>query len=164
MPGEEAAHERMREAAAAMVAGVERAVPGWAQREVDRLLGAWGGLEPGRRAVVLQEAGRAGAAAGRRVADELRALLSLDPQEQAATPLEIVRSAVREPTAVLAAAGVPDVVRDEFEERAWPGDRFGLVPRTMRDLDGDLAAVHFAWGMAKAEVLRIRRARRIGEA
>jgi hypothetical protein len=63
---------------------------------------------------------------------------------------------VVEPTAVLAAAGMPDVVRDPFDERAWPEDRFGLVPRTLRDLDPDLAAVHFAWGIAKAAVLRAR--------
>jgi hypothetical protein len=48
------------------------------------------------------------------------------------------------------------VVRDPFDERAWPDDRFGLVPRTLRDLDPDLAAVHFAWGIAKAAVLRAR--------
>jgi hypothetical protein len=57
---------------------------------------------------------------------------------------------------VLAAAGLPDVVRDAFDERSWPEDRFGLVPRTLRDLDPDLAAVHFAWGVAKAAVLRAR--------
>ena len=64
-----------------------------------------------------------------------------------------------EPTAVLAAAGMPDVVRDPFEEQAWPDDRFGLVPRTLRDLDADLAAVHFAWGIAKAALLRARATR-----
>ena len=45
---------------------------------------------------------------------------------------------------------------DAFDERSWPDDRFGLVPRTLRDLDPDLAAVHFAWGVAKAAVLRAR--------
>jgi hypothetical protein len=57
---------------------------------------------------------------------------------------------------VLAATGMPDVVRDAFDERSWPDDRFGIVPRTLRDVDPDLAAVHFAWGMAKAAVLRAR--------
>jgi hypothetical protein len=108
---------------------------------------------------VVGEAREAGERAARRVAAELAELLALDPAEQRATPLEIIRTAVAEPTAVLTAAGMPDVVRDPFDERAWPGDRFGLVPRTLKDLDPDLAAVHFAWGVAKAAVLRARAAR-----
>ena len=80
-----------------------------------------------------------------------------DPAAQGATPLEIVRSAYREPTAVLEAAGVPPVERDGFDERAWPDDRYGLVPRTLGDLgDPDLAPLMLAWGMAKAAVLRAR--------
>src|SRR5206468_10355971 len=103
---------------------------GWARREAARLLAAWGRLDRGREADVLEEIEAAGRGAAERVATELRALLALDPSAQRATPLEVVRAAVAEPTAVLAAAGLPDVVRDEFDERVWPGDRFGLVPRT----------------------------------
>ncbi len=87
----------------------------------------------------------------------LRALLAADPAEQRATPLEIVRTIYREPTEVLVAAGVPAVVRDPFDERAWPEDRYGLVLRTLGDLgDPDLAPLHLAWGVAKATVLRAR--------
>ena len=44
-----------------------------------------------------------------------------------------------------------------FDERAWPDDRYGLVPHDLGDLgDPDLAPLHFAWGMAKAAVLRAR--------
>jgi hypothetical protein len=146
----------MAEAATALVDGLDRAVPAWARREAARLLSAWGRLDPAVEGEVLDRAEAAGRAAARRVAGELAALLALDPGEQGATPLEVVRGAVVEPTAVLAAAGVPDVVRDAFEEQAWPADRYGLVPRTFRDLDPDLAAVHFAWGVAKAQVLRAR--------
>jgi hypothetical protein len=106
--------------------------------------------------VVVEEARQAGERAARRVAAELGALLALDPAEQRATPLQVIRTAVVEPTRVLAATGMPDVVRDAFDERSWPDDRFGIVPRTLRDVDPDLAAVHFAWGMAKAAVLRAR--------
>ena len=68
-----------------------------------------------------------------------------------------MRSAYREPTAVLAAAGIPPVERDGFDERAWPDDRYGLVPHTLGDLgDPDLAPLMLAWGMAKAAVLRAR--------
>ena len=156
-PMDEATATRLlREAAAALIEGVGRALPDWAAREADGLLAAWGRLDGERRRQVVADARAAGEAAARRVAGELAALLALDPAEQRATPLEIIRRAVAEPTAVLAAAGLPDVVRDPFDERSWPDDRFGLVPRTLRDLDPDLAAVHFAWGVAKAGVLRAR--------
>ena len=153
---EAAALQRLDEASVAMIEGVGRALPAWATRSADFLLSAWGGLDADRRREVVAAAGDAGERAARRVAGKLRDLLALDPAEQRATPLEIIRSAVAEPTEVLAGAGMPDVVRDPFEERAWPDDRFGLVPRTLRDLDPDLAAIHFAWGVAKAAVLRAR--------
>jgi hypothetical protein len=152
------ADRRLAEASAALVDGVGRAVPAWAVRSADGLLAAWGGLDAGRRREVVEAAREAGERAARRVAAELAGLLALDPAEQRATPLEIIRTAVVEPTEVLAAAGMPDVVRDPFDERWWPDDRFGLVPRTLRDLDPDLAAIHFAWGVAKAAVLRARAA------
>ena len=153
---EATATRRLQEASAALIDGVGRALPDWAARTVDGLLAAWGRIDPAQRREVTAEARAAGQAAARRVAAELAELFTLDAAEQRATPLEIIRSAVAEPTAVLAEAGVPDVVRDRFDERSWPGDRFGLVPRTLRDLDPDLAAVHFAWGIAKAGVLRAR--------
>ena len=145
---------RLSEASAALIEGVGVALPEWAARAADNLLGDWGGLDAARRREAVAAARVAGEQAARRVAAELAELLALDPAEQRATPLEIIRSAVAEPTAVLAAAGMPDVVRDPFEEQAWPDDRFGLVPRTLRDLDSDLAAIHFAWGIAKASLLR----------
>ena len=58
-----------------------------------------------------------------------------------------MRQRFREPTAVLAAAGIPPVERDGFEERAWPDDGYGLVPHTFADLgDPDLAPLMLAWG------------------
>lgn len=157
---EATALQLLDEASAALIEGVRVALPAWAHRSADLLLGAWGGLDTDRRREVGAAAREAGKLAAERVAGELGELLALDPAEQRATPAEIIRSAVAEPTAVLAAAGMPDVVRDPFDERAWPDDRFGLVPRTLRDLDPDLAAVHFAWGIAKAAVLRARVAER----
>ena len=144
------------EASDALIEGVRTALPAWAARSADFLLSAWDGLDADRRGEVRSAAREAGERAAERIAGELAELLALDPAEQRATPAEIIRSAVAEPTEVLAAAGMPDVVRDPFDERAWPDDRFGLVPRTLRDLDPDLAAVHFAWGIAKAAVLRAR--------
>ena len=154
----EGADQRLVASSEALVDGVRRALPGWAERSADGLLRAWGRLADDRAREVVAQARAAGEAAARRVAGELGELLALDPAEQRATPLEVIRTAVVEPTAVLAEAGLPDVVRDPFEERAWPDDRFGLVPRTLKDLDPDLAAIHFAWGVAKAAVLRARAA------
>jgi hypothetical protein len=153
---EDTALARLGEASEALIDGVGAALPAWAARSADFLLAAWGGLDAERQREAVASAEGAGGQAAQRVAGELRELLALDPAEQRATPLEIIRGAVAEPTAVLAAAGLPDVVRDPFEERAWPDDRFGLVPRTLRDLDPDLAAIHFAWGIAKAALLRAR--------
>jgi hypothetical protein len=155
---EPTALRRLAEASSALIDGVAATLPSWAAGAAEMLLAAWGGLDAGRQREVVGEAREAGERAARRVATELAELAALDPAEQRATPLEIIRTAVSEPTQVLAAAGMPDVVRDPFDERAWPDDRFGLVPRTLKDLDPGLAAVHFAWGVAKAAVLRARAA------
>jgi hypothetical protein len=158
-PGDEArALARLDETGAAIVAGVEKQVPGWARAEVVRLLDAWGRAPADTRVLAESRADDAGADAARRIVAELRALFAVDPERQQATPLQIVRTAYREPTEVLAAAGVPPIVRDEFDERAWPDDVYGLVPHTLGDLgDPELAPLHLAWGMAKATVIRARR-------
>jgi hypothetical protein len=146
---------RLRQTGAAIVAGVERCLPGWVERQVERVLDAWGRLDPGDRARAREDARAAGATAAARIGAALRTLLASPIADQRATPLEIARSAYREPTMVLAAAGVPPVVRDEFDERAWPDDRYGLVPRTLGDLgDEELGPLLLAWGMAKAAALR----------
>jgi hypothetical protein len=157
---EAAALARLDDTGAAIVAGVEAQVPAWARARVEWLLDAWGRASAGARARAEAESAEAGTRAAERIVAELRDLLVLDPERQGATPLEIVRTAYREPTVVLVAAGVPPVLRDEFDERAWPDDVYGLVPRTFGDLgDPELAPLHLAWGLAKAAVIRARRAR-----
>jgi hypothetical protein len=126
-------------------------------REIDRIVDAWGRLDEARSATTRGAAGPAGQAAAERVGGELRAMFERDPAEQTSTPLQIVRSAYREPTAVLAGAGIPPVERDAFHERAWPDDDYGLVPEHLADLgDEDLGPLLLAWGLAKAAVLRAR--------
>jgi hypothetical protein len=147
----------LAETGAAIVAGIERDVPRWVVANVSRLLDAWGRSDHVARAVALDAAPEAGRRAAHRVGAALDALLAIDPGQQRSTPLEIVRTIYREPTEILAAAGVPPVVRDAFDERAWPDDEYDLVPRTLGDLgDPDLGPLHLAWGMAKATVLRAR--------
>jgi hypothetical protein len=153
----------LAETGAAIVAGVAREAPGWVVDSVGRMLGAWGRADDATRNHAMDAAGPAGLAAAGRVCALLAELLATDPSEQRSTPLEIVRTLPQEPTAILVAAGVPPVVRDPFDERSWPEDRYDLVPRTLGDLgDPDLGPLHLAWGMAKATVLRARADREAG--
>ena len=151
---------RLHDAGLLIVTGIEALLAPYLIRACDRVLDAWGRLDAGRRRAVDDELRVAAAAATTRAVAELRALFALDPEAQVATPLEIVRGSYREPTATLQDAGVGAVVRDAFEERAWPDDHFGLVPRTFADLadeeDDELGPAHLAWGMAKAVVVRAR--------
>ncbi|MFO7590840.1 MAG: hypothetical protein R6X23_08070 [Acidimicrobiia bacterium] len=145
--------DRLRVVSDEIVVGVVAALPRWAVREVGRIVDAWvadgGASHPWEAA-----AARAGDAAAERVGAELRALFALDVAAMTRTPLEVVRTAVREPTAVLAALGIAPVARDEFDSRSWPDDRYGLTPATLGDLgDADLGPLLLAWGMAKAAVL-----------
>jgi hypothetical protein len=137
----------MDEHAAALADGIETALPGWVERSVDRVLQAWGRPVDDR---VRAEAARAGREAAAEVGAEVRALLDADIDEQRTTPLSLVRAAVRYPTAVLRAAGVPPVVRDEHQERLFPEDVYDLAPANFADVDPALAEVGLAWGAAKA--------------
>jgi hypothetical protein len=155
---------RLHEANDAIVAGVERELPGWVERSVVRILDAWGRAPSDVREEAEHAAHEVAGATTTRVVGELRALFALDPEEQRSTPLEIVRHAYREPTVVLATAGIPPVERDDFAERAWPDDTYGLVVHGLGDLrdpdavdDDDLGPYQLAWGLAKAKVLRGRR-------
>jgi hypothetical protein len=144
----------LQAAGAAIVAGVERAGPAWAVGQVDRILDVWDRIDDDRRAAIRAEAQRAGAAAAARVSADLRALLARDPAEQALTPLQLVRTMVQEPTALLRGLGVSEVVRDAFDERALPEDVYDLAPRTLADLEPELGPQLLVWGMAKARLLR----------
>jgi hypothetical protein len=122
-----------------------------------RIVDAWGQLDTDARTTTHAAAESAAGPATVRVVAQLRELFARDPADQRATPLQIVRSLVAAPTAVLRDAGVPGVVRDPFEERAFPEDEYDLSPRTLGDLgDPELGPLLLAWGLAKAAVLRAR--------
>jgi hypothetical protein len=146
-------HEAMEEHAQALFEGIEAAVPGWVERCVEgRLLDYHGAAD--------EEAMSAAAGAGRRaqteVAAGLRALLETDIDAQATTPLSLLRQAVRYPSEVLRAAGVPPVRRDAFAESSFPEDDYDLAPATLADVDPDLVELGLAWGAAKAMAHRRR--------
>ena len=155
--GESGGRARLAEASAAIVEGVERELPGWVRAQV-RPSSTRGGASTPAAACAGGHAPRdAGVDATARLWHELRELFALDPARRRRRRSRSCGSAYREPTAVLAAAGIPPVERDELRRRAWPDDRYGLVPRTLGDLgDPELAPLLLAWGIAKAAVLRAR--------
>ena len=153
------ARARLQEASDAILAGVTRMLPTWVEQRIAFIADAWGRLDPPTRAALDAGAVDAAAAATTRVTGALRDLFATDAAAQRTTPLEIVRSAAREVTAVLADAGIPPVDRDAFDERAFPDDVYGVTPSTLADLgDEDLGPLQLAWGLAKTRVLRADRA------
>jgi hypothetical protein len=137
----------MDEYGRALVEEIEEVLPGWVERSVAHLVLAWrGSMDP----EVAEAAAEAGARAREDVGGRVRQLVEADIDEQATTPLAILRDAVRYPTEVLQAAGVPPVERDEFAEGAFPDDRYGLTPASWAEVDARLAEPAMAWGAAKA--------------
>src|SRR5437868_3044900 len=133
--------------AAALADAIELALPAWVERSVERVMKEWHGeLDDDVRL----EAAAAGRQAADEVGPQVRALLDTDIDAQRTTPLSLVRGAVRYPTVVLQAAGVPPVVRDEQQERLFPEDVYDLAPASFADVDPALADVGMAWGAAKA--------------
>jgi hypothetical protein len=147
--------ELMEEGAERMLEGVERLAVLWVVAQVTTILDAYGALGDAERMHVLERAQEAGEQARDRVVDELRALFAQPPSAQRSTPLEIVRSLRREPTAVLAAAGVPPVSRDDYDSRAFPDDLYGIVPKAITELgDDELGGALLAWGIGKARAIQ----------
>jgi len=143
----------------ALVDAVAVALPGWVQAAVARRWEEWDGGElPDHLADAAREAAEA---ATEDVLPPLRELLAQDVDEQRSNPLAIVRRAVRHPTAVLASAGVPGVVRDAQAEQLFPDDDYDLAPVAFADLDPSVHEPGLRWGAAKAHVLIQRR--RAGE-
>lgn len=126
---------------------VEAALAPWVSRMVERRVIAWSGRFPAEAAEAARRAGEEAAAA---VGPQIRRLLEADIDEQWTTPLELVRSAVRYPTAVLARLGVPPGSRDHFDIGRFPEDLYGLAPASWADVDPDLVEPAIRWGAAKA--------------
>ena len=137
----------MDDQAAALADAIERVLPAWVERSVALLMTAWKGAADDEVRAAAVAAGRQAAA---EVGPQVRALLAADIDDQRTTPLSLVRGAVRYPTAVLRAAGVPPVRRDEQQERLFPDDVYDLAPATFADVDPSLTDVGLAWGAAKA--------------
>ncbi|MFP3906603.1 MAG: hypothetical protein ACLFWR_06190 [Acidimicrobiales bacterium] len=137
-----------------LAAGIVEALPGWVVDCVERRMTQWSGEVP---AEVRREAEAAGEQAQAEVGPQIIELLRLDIDDQRVPPLSILRDAVRFPTRVLEAAGVPGIVRDEVDERLMPDDHYGLAPANFADVDPRLHEPGLAWGAAKAYVHLARR-------
>lgn len=135
------------EYAQALADGIEAALPEWVVRCVEKVVVAWSGSSSDEIAAASRIVGRLAAA---EVGSEVRRLLAADIDEQWTTPLDLLRSAVRYPTAVLNELGVPPIERDEFSIRRFPDDVYGLSPASLADVDPDLAEPGIVWGAAKA--------------
>jgi hypothetical protein len=145
--------QQLLEHGRALAEALRTALPGWVERSVvARATGAGRPVDD----ELMAAAADAGAAAGREVGDQLAELLALDVDEQRTNPLSLLRGAVRYPTAVLRAAGVPPVERDRFAIERFPDDDYDLSPAAFGDVDPSLVDLGVTWGAAKAFVHRAR--------
>jgi hypothetical protein len=146
--------------AAALADAVEAALPRWVERVVAQRWSEWS-QEP-LPASVRRAAVDAGTRARDEVAPTLRSVLAADVDAQRVNPLALIRRAAVHPAAVLAAAGVPPVLRDEQAERLFPDDRYDLGPASFAELDPSVHEPGLVWGAAKAHVILRRRRRPSG--
>ena len=84
------------------------------------------------------------------LADELGNLLEQAFTRQSRSPLEVFQEAMKFPTALLEAAGVAPLERDDAAVAALPGDLFDLAPASSQDLGEEAWKTHIAWGASKA--------------
>ena len=146
--------QRYEAISAALADAVAAAVPGWIEGLVVARVEGWrGSVTPEVRAA----AAGAGVAARDDVLPRLRDLLATDIDEQRSNPLALLRAATVHAHRVLEAEGVPAVVRDEFAERSFPDDVYGLVPASWSDIDPALHEPGMTWGAAKAYLFKARR-------
>jgi len=139
----------------ALAEAIDRALPAWVVRCVTERVHDFFGVDAS--AEVVRDARVAGERARVEVGAALRVLFAQDVDDQRVNPLAIVRGAVRYPTEVLRVAGVPPVVRDEFDERAFPDDLYALTPASFADVDPALHEPGLLWGAAKAHAHLTRR-------
>lgn len=146
--------DRLAAIAGELTEALDVAVPGWIAGLVVERVRQWRGtVDPD----IERQAVAAGEAARQDVMPALRALLAADVDEQRTNPLAVLRRATRHAHEVLARAGVPAVVRDEFSERSFPDDDYGLVPAGWDEIHPDLRELGITWGAAKAFVFKARR-------
>lgn len=139
----------LREYANGLVRAIDAVALSWMTRLVH---------ERSSELAVARESQAALAAGASELIIELRELLDQDIADQGRGPLEVLRRAVRFPAKILGDAGVAPVARDDFAQRNFPDDHYGLTPASFAEVDPSLHEPGLMWGAAKAHVhLRRRR-------
>ena len=138
----------------ALADGLTAHLGGWVRRVVEQRLADWGGEVAGDVAAAIERAGMQAVALA---APRLVALANADVDALSDTPLSIVRDAVVFPTAVLKGAGVPPILRDDFDRDRFPHDLYGLTPANLNEVDPGVGELALVWGAARAFVLADRR-------
>ena len=143
-------------ATADLIDAIDKVVEGWLIRVAETVFVAGNGVLTGDFRRAAQAAAREGATW---TMTKLHAALEVDVDAQRVNPLQILRDAVRFPTEVLLAAGIPTLQRDEFDVKINPDDVYGIGPAHWNDIDESLTEPGIIWGAAKAStVLQRRRA------
>lgn len=135
---------------AALVQAVDLVAEDWIRRSI---LARAPELAEDPAAEIAAQHGRA------EIVAELTRLFEVDIDDQQSGPLQVLRRGVRFATEVLTQAGVAPVERDEFDQRNFVDDVYGLTPASFAEVDESLREPGIEWGAAKAHVhLRRRRA------
>ena len=154
-PGESAADaEALSMHARALADAVSETLPGW----ISRAMRTAAGDRPGRdlERIAAQVADRT----RQEVLPRLRQLLESDIDDQADTPLSIVRTSASLAATALVEAGVPAPRRDDFARERLPDDLYDLGPVSFADLGPEVQERALTWGAAKAHVHLARRRER----
>ena len=133
--------------ATALTEAVTSALPDWVERSVQLRC-----HENNLADADPQQVTEAGRAAAEDIGCRLEQQLTLDIDDQWTTPLTIIRSAIKYPTEILSALGCPPTIRDDFAQRANPGDLYDLTPASFADLGPEVHGHGIAWGAAKAHI------------
>jgi hypothetical protein len=147
---------------AELAGAIVAAIPEWITESVTGRVNQWlqagGGPLRVEEAELLLMCEAAGQTAAEKAGGPLVELLLSDVDQQWTTPLAIVRPLVAFASDVLDRAGVPEVVRDDFQVTRFPDDRYALTPASLAALGEDVAVLALTWGAAKALAHRQRHA------
>ena len=140
---------QLAHAAERLVASIEASIAAWVVRAVEHVVMVSGGeISPALR----EAADAAGREARHHIPRAVAEVVRKDPDEQRATPLQVLRGAARYPTDVLVSFAVPPRPRDRDSEARFPADIYDLVPAAFADLGPEVGEAGLVWGAARARV------------
>ena len=138
--------ESYRQAASALLSGLDDAVVPWIERIASERLGN----------KTSDQVHVVAASIHAEVMPKLRRLFNADVNAQSAGPLGVLRAAVGPANALLAAEGVTPPERDPVAASMFPEDIYDLSPANFDDVDPSLHDPGIVWGAAKAHLFLAR--------